>query len=97
MLTFEKILSGFKDYLTEDTLYEVVMTTRGCTVMEWDEKAQDWDCAHLCHTPEDLKDFLLRAYSGYLSYKAVRCCRELTDSERREIKAQVDAMDLRIQ
>ena len=93
MLTFEKVLSGFKDYLTEDTLYEVIMTTRGCTVMEWDEKSQDWDCAHLCRTPEDLKGFLLGAYSGHLAYKATLCRRELTDSERQEIKTQVDAMD----
>lgn len=97
MLTFENVLSGFRDYLSEDTLYEVVMTTRGYTVMEWDEKSQDWDCAHLCRTPEDLKGFLLGAYSGHLAYKATLCRRELTDSERQEIKAQVDAMDLRIQ
>lgn len=97
MLTFENVLSGFRKYLSEDTLYEVVMTTHGYTVMEWDEKAQDWDCAHLCRTPEDLKEFLLRAYSGHLAYKATLCRRELTDGERLEIKAQVDAMDLHIQ
>ena len=36
MLTFEKVMEVFKDYLTEDTRYEVVMTSRGYTVLEWD-------------------------------------------------------------
>ena len=29
MLTFEKVLEVFKDYLAEDTRYEIVMTSRG--------------------------------------------------------------------
>ncbi len=97
MLTFENVLSGFKDYLAEDTLYEVVMTSHGYTVMEWDEKALDWDCAHICQTPEDLKEFLLKAYAGHLVYKATLCRREPTAEERQEISFQVDIMNRRIQ
>ena len=29
MLTFEKVMEVFKDYLTEDTRYEIVMTSHG--------------------------------------------------------------------
>ncbi len=97
MLTFEKILFGFRDYLAQDTMYEILMTSHGCTVMEWDDKAQDWDSARICHTPEDLKEILLNAYAGYLAYKVTHGRRSMTDNERREIKTQVDAMDKRIQ
>ena len=39
MLTFEKVIEVFKDYLTEDTRYEIVMTSHGYTVLEWDSRA----------------------------------------------------------
>ena len=97
MLTFEKVLSGFKSYLAEDTMYEVLLTSRGYTVMEWDDKAQDWDSAKICHTPEDLKNYLLDAYSGYLAYKITLGRRSVTDDERQKIKAQADTMDRLIQ
>ncbi len=97
MLTFEKILSVFENYLTEDTMYEVLMTSRGCTVMEWDDKAQDWDSAKICRTPEDLKAILLEAYSGYLAYKITLGHRPMTDDEQRTITTQVEVMDRSIQ
>ena len=31
MLTFEKVMAVFKDYLAEDTRYEIVMTSHGYT------------------------------------------------------------------
>lgn len=97
MLTFEKVLSGFQSYLAEDTMYEVLLTSRGYTVMEWDDKAQNWDSAKVCHTPEDLKNYLLDAYSGYLAYKITLGRRSVTDGERQKIKAQADAMGRLIQ
>ena len=97
MLTFEKVLSVFKDYLAEDTIFEILVTSRGYTMMEWDEKAQDWDSAKICHTPENLKDYLVGAYSSYLAYKVTLGRRSLTDDERQEINAQIDAIDRRIQ
>lgn len=97
MLTFEKVLSCFKDYLAEDTMYEVLSTSRGYTVMEWDEGAKDWDSAKICHTPEELKDVLLNAYSGYLAYKITLGRRSLTDDERQRIDAQVGALDKSVQ
>lgn len=97
MLTFENVLSAFNDYLTEDAMFEVLMTSRGYTMMEWDEKAQDWDSAKICPTPEDLKNYLVNAYSGYLAYKITLGHRSVTDDEQQRIKAQVDAMDRRIQ
>lgn len=97
MLTFENVLSVFEDYLAEDTIFEILMASHGYTMMEWDEKAQDWDSAKICHTPEDLKDYLMDAYTGYLAYKITLGRRSLTDDERQRISARVNAMDNRIQ
>lgn len=36
MLTNEKVLEVFKDYLSQDPDYEVVMASHGYTVMGWD-------------------------------------------------------------
>lgn len=92
MLTFEKVLAAFKDYLAEDTRYEILMTSHGYTVMEWASASQDWDSAQICHTPEDMKDVLLDALAGYLEYKLTLCRRDLTDDERQTIQDQVEEM-----
>jgi len=92
MLTFEKVLSVFKDYLSEDTRYEVLMTSRGYTVMEWDSSQRDWANAQICPTPESMKNILLEAQAGYLEYKTTLCERPLTDSERAMIQGQVEKM-----
>ena len=41
MLTFEKVMAVFKDYLAEDARYEIVMTSHGYTVLEWDSIAKE--------------------------------------------------------
>lgn len=78
-------------------MHEILMTSRGCTVMKCDDKTQGWDSARICHTPEDRKNILLDAYSRYLAYKITLGRRSMTDGERQTINAQVDAMDKRIQ
>ena len=71
MLTFEKVIEVFKDYLTEDTRYEIVMTSHGYTVLEWDSRANTWAGEELCATPEIMRDVLLDCFTGYLEYKAI--------------------------
>ena len=34
VLTFEKVLEVFKDYLASDDMYEIVMTSHGYTMLE---------------------------------------------------------------
>lgn len=97
MLTFEQVLSAFKDYLSEDTRYEVLMASRGYTILEWNSNDRELESAEFCPTPEAMKDALLSALAGYLEYKTTLCCRSLTDEERQAIEAQVDAMDESIQ
>lgn len=52
MLTFEKILTVFREYLNKDERYEILITSRGYTVMEWDSVRKDWAGAQFCPTPE---------------------------------------------
>ena len=88
MLTFEKVMEVFKDYLTEDTRYEIVMTSRGYTVLEWDSSANTWAGEELCATPEVMRDVLLDCFTGYLEYKAITTNGEISEAEQAGITAQ---------
>ena len=88
MLTFEKVMEVFKDYLAEDTRYEIVMTSHGYTVLEWDSKANIWAGEELCGTPESMRDVLLDCFTGYLEYKAITANGEITEAEQERITAQ---------
>ncbi len=86
MMTFEKVLEIFKDYLAEDTDSEVVLTKHGYTVMQWDEKSKDWYGVEYCKTPEDLREELLSSYRMTEAQKITKTKRELTEEERRKIQ-----------
>jgi len=88
MLTFEKVLEVFKDYLAEDTRYEIVMTSHGYTVLEWDSRANTWAGEELCATPEIMRDVLLNSFTGYLEYKAILADGEISEAEQARIAAQ---------
>lgn len=92
MLTFEKVMEVFKDYLAEDTRYEIIMTSRGYTVLEWDSRANAWAGEELCATPEIMRDVLLDDFIGYLEYKAIVSKGEVSKTERAEIAAQRQAL-----
>lgn len=92
MLTFEKVLTAFNDYLTQDKRYEVVMTSRGYTVMEWDSAIEDWTEVWFCPTPEKMKGTLLDAMAGYLEYNITLSCRALTETECQEIQTKLHAI-----
>ena len=88
MLTFEKVMEVFKDYLAEDTRYEIVMTSHGYTVLEWDSRANTWAGEELCATPEIMRDVLLDDFTGYMEYKAIIASGEVSEIERAKILAQ---------
>lgn len=88
MLTFEKVVEVFKDYLTEDIRYEIVMTSHGYTVLEWDSRANTWAGEELCATPEIMRDVLLDCFTGYLEYKAITTNGEISEAEQVGITAQ---------
>lgn len=65
MLTDEKVINIFEDYLEEDQAVETVRTRHGMTYMLWDDTAKDWSEAVCCNTPEELFDKLLDSFRSY--------------------------------
>lgn len=87
MLTFEKILQVFEDILQQDPLYEVVSTSRGYTLLAWDEHRNQWYSAELLETPEAMLDALLGVHSSYLESELLGDERDdLTEQEEEEIE-----------
>ena len=78
MLTNEIV---FSDYLNRDTDFEVVLTSRGYTVMGFDNHRQDWNTVDYCPTPEALRDSLLNAYESFRELEITGGDRDLTATE----------------
>ena len=88
MLTFEKVLTVFGDYLQQDSLYEVVLTKHGYTLMAWEPARRTWYSAEYMATPEVLLDSLLDAYANFMEDRITDNERELTKQETDEIQRQ---------
>ena len=92
MLTFEKVLTVFCDYLQQDTLYEVVLTRRGYTLMAWEPARNTWYSAEYMATPKVLLDSLLDTYANFMEDQITDNERDLTEQETAEIKRQCDLL-----
>ena len=88
MLTFEKVLEVFKDYLSKDDVLEVVTTKRGYTVMIWEEKDEQWFGVEHCKTPELLRDALLHGYYDFSEQQLTHNRRNLSEEEIADIQSQ---------
>ena len=87
MLTFKKVLEIFGDYLAEDKSYEVLDTSRGYMVVNWENCENDWITAQLCRIPEDLRDVLRFSYVEYQSFlRTDGYKRDLTGQEEQDIE-----------
>ena len=91
MLTNEAVLTVFADYLSRDTDFEVILTSRGYTVMGWDKYREDWNTVEYCPTPEALRDALLDAYTSFREMEVTDGERDLTAAEKSKIKSERDA------
>ena len=87
-LTFEKVMAVFQDFLEESGAYEIVMTSHGYTILEWDACCQEWISVKLCATPEELAETLLDDLTGYLEYKATLGRRDLTYEDMAQVNTQ---------
>ena len=87
MLTFEKVLDVFQPFLAEG-VYEIILTSHGYTILEWDSRCQEWISVKLCSTPDDMAETLLEHLSNYLEYKATLGRRELTEDDLAQVAIQ---------
>ena len=98
MLTYKKVLEVFKDYLAEDDSCEVLTSSKGYLVVDWDTRKSDseWVTSRLCQTPEHLRDVLRSRYEEYQGYKLTGGYkRELLPSEDVDIRRMGEAMSER--
>lgn len=93
MLSFEKILKVFEGILQQDSLYEVVSTSHGYTLLAWDAHRNQWYSAELMGTPEIMLDALLGVYSSYLESAFIGNRRDdLTEQEEEEIETRCNQL-----
>lgn len=95
MLTFEKVLEIFADYLKLDQELEVCKSRYGYIRVEFSgmEGPEDFCSGEVCHTPEELRDMLINAYQDYLEYGLVaEEERDLTEQEKEEIRQKCQTM-----
>ncbi len=80
MLTFEKVLEIFKDYLALDTELEVCKSRYGYIRVEFDEIGgiPDYCSGVVCRTPEELFDVLLDDVQGYEEIRLTKGQRDTT-------------------
>ena len=90
MLTFEKVLSVFDPFLAENGIYEIVQTSHGHTILEWDSCSREWISVKLCATPDDMAETLIEHLTNHLEYKATLGRRELTEDDLSQVAAQVE-------
>ena len=77
MLTFEKVLEIFEDYLAQDMELEVYKSRYGYPpYCEGD----------VCRTPEELFDHLLVEYESFASIQLTRGCREENEDDEEQVR-----------
>ena len=86
MLTFEKVLEIFADYLTADETIEVYISRHGCARVEFDQDFH-YCSGEVCHTPKELFDLLADDYRTYLEIELTKGKREVTEDDEREADA----------
>ena len=83
MLTFEKVLEIFADYLATDETIEVYISRHGCVRVEFDQDFH-YCTGEVCYTPRELFDLLSDDYRTYLEIELTKGRRELTEDDVKE-------------
>ena len=92
MLTFEKVLEIFADYLTADETIEVYISRHGCVRVEFDQDFH-YCSGEVCHTPKELFDLLADDYRTYLEIELTKGKWEVTEDDEREADAASGALE----
>ena len=91
MGSFEQVLNVFSDYLAGDSNIEVVMTSRGYTVLGWEDHVKNWETSECCPTPESLFNILAYSFADYRELSITGGDRDLTPQESDTIKLECDS------
>ena len=73
MLTFEKVLEIFADYLAADETIEVYISRHGCVRVESDQDFH-YCTGEVCHTPRELFDLLANAFAHFCNLSIKPLC-----------------------
>ena len=86
-MTFENVLEVFREYLSEDSSCEVLDTTQGYLVVDWESNKNNWITSRLCQTPAQLRDTLRSRWEEYQGYRLTNGYkRDVTEQEEKEIE-----------
>ena len=92
-MTFENVLEVFQNYLSEDSSCEILNTSRGYLVVDWESNKNNWITSRLCQTPEQLLDTLRSRWEEYKGYQLTDGYkRDISEQEEQEIKRQGAAL-----
>ena len=88
MLTFEKVLEIFEDYLAQDMELEVYKSRYGYVCVSFNGSPPDLVFCEgaLCRTPEELFDHLLTEYESFALIQLTRGRREETEADREQVR-----------
>lgn len=88
MLSFEKVLQIFKEYLDEDLALEIYESRYGYISVFFDGiPPRSSNCeGKLCRTPEELFDHLLSEYESYVSVLLTQGRREENETDKAQIQ-----------
>ena len=90
MLTFEKVLQIFSEYLSADPEVDTAKTKYGYVILFWDNLRNVWYDSKTCATPESLFNGLLSAYRFYRVFAYTRGDRELPSEVRTQIEEEMN-------
>ena len=93
IMTNKKVLEVFRDYIAADDSCEVLQSSQGYLVVDWDSMSDRWVTSRLCKTPQQLRDALRSHYEDYQGYKLTGGYkREPLPSEETDIRLMGEAM-----
>ena len=87
MLTFENVLTVFRDYLRQDPEEEVLPCRRGYVRISWNSDSRYCVDGVLCRTPEELFDLLLQDYWDFELIRRTQGRREATAADEEAVDA----------
>ena len=88
MLTFEKVLEIFEDYLAQDMELEVYKSRYGyvCVSLNGSPPDPPYCEGVVCQTPEELFDHLLVEYESFASIQLTKGRREENEADEEQVR-----------